>query len=158
MAEFREMRRKDKLLPEAEAYSILENASYMTLSTVLENGYPYAVPLNHVLLDGMIFFHCALEGQKCDAFRRESRVCVNAVESCDVVPDKFTTNYRSAVIFGKISPVDDISLKRAALTAIIRKFSPGFMESGEAYIDRFFEKTAVYCIAIEHITGKMSRK
>jgi uncharacterized protein len=158
MSSFREMRRKEKLMSEIDAYDILDKTLYMTLSTVLENGYPYALPLNHVLFDGRVYFHCAMEGQKNDSFRRDDRVCLSAVEQCEIVPDKFSTNFRSVTAFGRISAVLDAGEKRAALKELIRKFSPGFIESGDAYIEKLFERTAVYCVVIEHISGKMSRK
>ena len=158
MSSFREMRRKEKLLPQKDAYGILDNTLYMTLSTVLESGFPYAVPLNHVLFNGRVYFHCAMEGQKNDAFRKEGRVCLSAVEQCDIVPDKFSTNFRSVTAFGRIEPVEDAGEKRAALKELIRKFSPGYIESGDAYIEKLFERTAVYCVVIEHLTGKVSSK
>lgn len=158
MPEFREMRRKEKQISEKEAADILESTEWMNLSTVLENGYPYSVPLNHVVMDGKVYFHSALEGQKADAFRKENRVCISIVQSSEIVPDKYSTNFRSITAFGKISFVEDDAEKRAALTALISKFSPGFEAGGPAYIEKLFERTAVYCITIEHITGKMSKK
>ena len=158
MPEFREMRRREKLMSEEEAIDILEKTEWMNLSTVLENGYPYSVPLNHVLLDGKVYFHSAMEGQKVDAFKKENRVCISIVQSSEIVPEKYSTNFRSITAFGKISFVENDAEKRAALTALIEKFSPGFKDGGPAYIDKLFERTAVYCIVIKHITGKMSRK
>ena len=158
MNSFREMRRKEKLLPQKDAYEVLENTLYMTLSTVLENGFPYAVPLNHVLFNGRVYFHCAMEGQKTDAFRKEDRVCLSAVEQCDIVPDRFSTNFRSVTAFGRIALVEDAGEKRGALKELIRKFSPGFIESGDAYIEKLFDRTAVYRVVIEHLTGKVSSK
>ncbi|MDX9801101.1 MAG: pyridoxamine 5'-phosphate oxidase family protein [Spirochaetia bacterium] len=158
MAEFREMRRKEKLMSEKEAYEIVKNTEWMTLSTVAENGYPYGIPLNHVYSDGKIYFHSALEGQKVDAFRKENRVCISIVKSSEIVPDKFSTNFKSVTAFGKISFVENQDEKRAALTSIIKKFSPGFEESGAAYIEKLFARTGVYCVEIEHITGKLSQK
>ncbi len=158
MPEFREMRRREKLMSEKEAIDILENTKWMNLSTVLENGYPYSVPLNHVLLDGKVYFHSAMEGQKVDAFRKENRVCISIVQSSEIVPAKYSTNFRSITAFGKISFVENDVEKRAALTALIEKFSPGFKDGGPAYIEKLFDRTAVYCISIEHITGKISKK
>lgn len=150
------MRRKEKQVPEEEAYSILERAGFMTLSTVLDDGHPYAVPLNHILLGKSVYFHCAMEGQKNDSFKKENRVFLSAVESFEILPDKFSTNYRSASAFGKIFPVWEGEEKYMALRGIIKKFSPEFIESGNVYIDKMAEKTMIYRIDIEHITGKVS--
>ena len=158
METFRGMRRKEKETGREEAFEILENADYLTLAVMLENSYPFSVPLNHILMNGKIYFHSAMEGQKTDAFKLNNRVCVSAVERYAVVPDKFYVNYRSVVAFGTISPVEDKKEKLDALSGIINRFSPGFEESGKAYIEKRFEHTAVYCIEIEHISGKKSRK
>ena len=156
MENFREMRRKEKQLSEAEAYEVLKKCSHMILSTKLENGYPYSVPLNHVFEEGRIYFHCALEGQKIDAFRYDNKVCISAVEKGEIIPEKFTTKFTSVTAFGKVSPVEDSDERMKGFTAIIRKFSPGFYEKGMEYIKKMEHKTAIYAVDIEHITGKSS--
>ena len=158
MPVFREMRRKEKQISEEDAVKMLADAPYLTLSVALADGYPYNIPLNHVYAGGKIYFHSAKEGQKVDAFKEQSRVCLSVVDECEIAADRFSTNFRSAVAFGRISAVEDITEKRSALSEIIKKFSPGFIESGNAYIDKLFDKTAVYRVDIDHITGKQSRK
>ncbi len=158
MTVFREMRRKEKQMTSIEVFKILDKTSYMVLSTVLEDEYPYSIPLNHLFSDGKIYFHSALEGQKCDAFNKGNKVCISIVESLTVVPDKFSTNFRSVTVFGKIYLVENQDEKKDALIGLVKKYSPGFTESGAAYIEKLFDKTAVYRIEIEHFTGKMSNK
>ena len=48
-----EIRRKDRALPEDQAYAILQEGGDGVLATWGEDGYPYAVPLNHALEDGV---------------------------------------------------------------------------------------------------------
>ncbi len=158
MNSFREMRRKEKQLYENEAYEVLKKCNHMILATKLENGYPYSLPLNHVYEDGKIYFHCALEGQKVDAFKYDDKVCISAVEKGDILPDKFSTLFISVTAFGRISLIEDEDERLKGFTAIIKRFSPANFESGLKYIEKLQHKTALYAIDIEHITGKSSVK
>lgn len=45
----REMRLKDRMLTEEEAMDVVRKGEYGVLSTVGEDGKPYAVPLSYVL-------------------------------------------------------------------------------------------------------------
>ena len=158
MEKFREMRRNGKQTSEEEAYEVLKKCNHIILSTKLENGYPYSVPLNHVYEDGRIYFHCALEGQKADAFKYDDKVCISAVEKGEIIPEKFSTSFTSITAFGRISPVEDEEERMKGLTALIKRFSPEYYESGMKYIEKMKHKTALYAVDIEHITGKSSVK
>ncbi len=153
---FREIRRKDRQLTMEESVEILKNNDVGILSTICENGYPYGVPLNYIYFNNSIYFHCALEGQKLDNIKACDKVsfCVN----CDVeiLPEEFSTNYKSTVIFGKASEVIGKE-KDEALLEIIKKYSSDFIEKGMNYINNAKERTKVYKISIEHLSGK-SRK
>lgn len=156
--EFREMRRNDKQLSNEESFEILKNSTHMILSTKLENNYPYSIPLNHVYEDGKLYFHCAMEGQKVDAFKLDDKVCISIVIKEEILPEKFTTVFTSVTAFGKISPVTDEEERTRGLTALIKKFSPDFYESGIKYIEKLRNKTLLYAVEIEHITGKSNAK
>ena len=158
MKDFREMKRKDKQTSEHEAYEILAGCDHIILSTKLENGYPYSVPLNHVYENGRIYFHCAIEGQKADAFKYDDKVCISAVGLGEILPEKFSTRFTSVTVFGKISLVKNEEERIKGFTAIIKRFSPGYIESGIEYIEKLKHKTALYAVEIEHITGKSSIK
>lgn len=129
MKSFREMRRNEKQLEENEAYEVLKKCSHMILAVKLENGYPYSLPLNHVYEDGKIYFHCALEGQKVDAFKYDDKVCISAVEKDEIIPEKFTSRFISVTAFGKISLVEDEDERMKGFTALIKRFSPDIMKA-----------------------------
>lgn len=153
---FREMRRKDKQLSMEESIEILKNNEIGVLSTVCEDGYPYGVPLNYVYYNNSIYFHCAKTGQKLDNIINcdKSSFCVY----CDVelLPDKFDTNYKSVVIFGKAAEASEEE-KAEALLEFIKKYSSEFMEKGKNYIDKAKNTAKVYKISIEHMTGKAQK-
>lgn len=152
----RELRRKDREIPQEEAYSILDKAEYGVLSTVSHDGRPYGVPLSFCVLDGCIYFHCAVEGRKIDNLEVNNAVTFCTVGDTEVMPEKFGITYQSAMVFGKAEEAfaDE---KRTALEGLVRKYSPDFIESGAKYIDALSDKTRVFRIVIDHISGK-SRK
>ena len=57
---FRDMRRKNQLLPPEEAESILRQGTSGVLSLLGDGGYPYGVPLSYVYHNGRLYFHLSL--------------------------------------------------------------------------------------------------
>jgi len=150
---FREMRRKDKQLGAEETVDVLIRGETGYLSSICENGYPSTVPLNFVYYNDSIYIHSAKEGQKVDNMKNCDKVsfCV----ACDVVnlPDKFDTNYKSVILFGRAEEIFD-NEKNEALLEIIKKYSQDYVEKGEKYIEKAKDATKAFKINIEHITGK----
>ena len=69
---FRTMRRKAQQLSREESEQILRDVTSGVLAVYGDDGYPYAVPVSHAYAEGKIMFHCAREGHKIDAIRRNS--------------------------------------------------------------------------------------
>jgi uncharacterized protein len=65
--------------------------------------------------DGKIFFHCAKEGHKIDGIRRDEKVSFCVVDKDQIVPEKFTTFFRSVIVFGRARIVSEDAVKRHAL-------------------------------------------
>jgi nitroimidazol reductase NimA-like FMN-containing flavoprotein (pyridoxamine 5'-phosphate oxidase superfamily) len=149
----KEMRRKDKEIGSDETIKLLTECEYGVLSTVGDDGQPYGVPLNYAYKDNCIYFHCALKGHKIDNLDNNPKVSFCAVGDTKVLPSEFSTNYVSAVVFGAASEVQGTE-RYNALVLLIEKFSPGFMEEGEKYIEKFDKATKVIKIEIQHLSGK----
>lgn len=154
---FREMRRKKQLLPEREAEEILRRGKTGVLGVAGDGGYPYAVPLNYVYEDGTIYFHCAKTGHKLDAIRRNGKVSFCVVDQDKVVPEQFTTHYKSAIAFGKAAVLTGDGAKRAAIELLVRKYAPDRREQGEEAIEREWDALCVVAVSVEHLTGKAAR-
>lgn len=153
---FKEMRRKDRLLEKADALDILKKCSYGVLSMVSPNGHAYGVPLSYVYVNDSIYFHCALEGSKLENIQNNNNVSFCVVGDTLVLPDKFSTNYESVVVFGTAMEVHDDE-KNEALLAFIDKYASQFLEKGKEYIHNAGSKTKVIKLNIEHMTGKARR-
>ncbi len=153
---FKEIRRKDRAISKQEAIEILTNGEHGILSTIGVDGYPYGIPVNYVYHNGNIYFHCAKKGHKLDNIAYNNKVSFCVVGNTKVLPEKFGTNYESAVSFGTAAKISGAE-KNEALIAILEKYSSEFMEKGMVYIQNLYDKTVVVKISIEHVSGK-SRK
>jgi nitroimidazol reductase NimA-like FMN-containing flavoprotein (pyridoxamine 5'-phosphate oxidase superfamily) len=154
---FKEMRRKEKQLSGDDTAKIVMNAEFGTLATLGKDGYPYAVPLNYAYENGAIYFHSAKAGNKLENILHHNKVCFSIVGYAKLLPEKFDTEYDSAVIYGKAAEVTGESEKKHALALLIEKYSGGYLEQGMAYIEKSSAATAVIKIEIEKMTGKRGR-
>ena len=153
----KELRRKDRAITEEEAISLLNKAEYGVLSTVSENGKPYGVPLNFCVIDDCVYFHCAVEGQKIDNITQNKSVSFCAVGNTEILPGKFGTKYESVVVSGDVEEVFDMN-KQIALEGLLQKYSPEFIDQGIKYIEGLREKTRVFKITINKLTGKARKQ
>lgn len=155
---FREVRRQNRILEDKARISELLNISeYGFLSLGMsDNGYAYGIPISYAYDEetNILYFHCAPEGQKLDMIKQKNKVSFCIVGTTEPIANQFTTLYESVIAFGKA----DINLsdeeKRKALRLLVKKYSKGFEELGEKYMDKSWQRTAVFKIEIEHITAK----
>jgi nitroimidazol reductase NimA-like FMN-containing flavoprotein (pyridoxamine 5'-phosphate oxidase superfamily) len=155
---FREMRRKKQLLSEAETIEILKTGTSGVLGVSGDDGYPYTVPLSYVYQEGKLFFHCAQEGHKIDAISRNDKVSFCVIYQDKIIPEKFTTHYRSAIAFGRARILTDESEKRRALESLVTKYSPDYPAEGQQEIERDLHHTCIIEVKIEHLTGKAAKE
>ena len=152
----RELRRHDRALPAEEALQLLERGEYGVLSTVSSDGAPYGVPISYCVVDGSIYFHCAREGHKLENLHDDGRVSFCVVGDTEVLPDLFATRYESAVVSGRAEEVYG-DAKQTALEALMAKYAGEFVSEGLQYIRLKSERTRVYRITVEEISGKARR-
>jgi nitroimidazol reductase NimA-like FMN-containing flavoprotein (pyridoxamine 5'-phosphate oxidase superfamily) len=120
-------------------------------------GWPYGVPLNHVVVDGRIYVHCAQVGHKLENLAFESKVSFCAVAHAEVLPAELATNFESAVVFGRGILVSEERERRKALGALSARFAPHHPAEGAEAMRKDFDRTAVLRITPEHVTGKARR-
>ncbi len=152
-----ELRRKDREIPEDEALSILGSAEYGVLSTASQEALPYGVPLSFCVMDGHIYFHCAMEGRKIDNLEKNRSVSFCVVGKTEVLPSKFGTKYESTIVSGKAIEVFSDE-KQAALEGMLEKYSSKFIESGARYIDALTDKTRAFKMVVSDVSGKSRRE
>lgn len=147
------MRRNDRELAPEDALAFLVGAEYGILSTVSKDGSPYGIPLSFCVIDGAIYFHCAVEGRKLENLEHNRSVSFCAVGNTRVMPEKFGTLYQSAIATGEAMEVFDEE-KQRALEGLVRKYAADFTESGAKYIEALRHKTRVYKIVVSSVSGK----
>lgn len=148
-----QVRRQDRLLGEAEALELLRLGEYGVLSMHSPEG-AYGVPVNYVLDGDVIYVHCAPEGRKLRSVEHDSKVSFCVVGNVSLKPEEFTTHYSSVIVEGRASVVEGEQEKRCALRRLIEKYSPQYVESGNAAIQRSEHRTAIIAIKVESISAK----
>lgn len=156
---FREMRRIKQLLTSEESIEILHSGTSGVLAVSGDDDYPYAVPISYVYHEGKIIFHCAKTGHKLEAIARNAKCSFCVIQQDNIVPEEFTTYFRSVIAFGTARILEDEAEKRKAIEILAAKYSPDQEEERLEEIDRtFFSILCVVELSIEHMTGKEAKE
>ena len=150
------MRRTDRIIGVSEARKILKSAQHGVLSLVSPDASPYGIPLSFVLEKDSIYFHCATKGEKIDIISSNSQASFCAIGKTQVQPEQFATQYESAIATGKMEELFT-EQKKKGLLLFLKKYSPEHMDAGLKYIATLFDKTKVFRMDIESLTGKARR-
>lgn len=152
------MRRIKQQLTQEECEKILERGRTGVLAVLGDDGYPYTVPINYYYTDGKIYLHCAKSGHKLDAIRSNPKVSFCVVERDDILQEKFTTLFKSAVAFGKAEILTDKEEMRSSVTALAEKYCPDFLDEVPTEVEHGFDILCMIKINIEHLTGKQGKE
>ena len=154
MEQFREMRRKRQQLSEEESISILRKSTAGTLALLGDNDYPYAVPISYVYADGRLYFHSALSGHKVDAIRKCDKASFCVIAQDEVHPEKYTTFFRSVIVFGRIHIIEDEAEKLATARMLGNRYNPNQEEALQKELESGLSRMLMIRFDIEHLTGK----
>ena len=152
---FRAMRRKRQALSPEACAAILARGTSGVLALSGDDGYPYAVPLSYVYDGGAIYFHCAREGHKLDAIRRNPKASFCVIDQDQVVPEEYTSYFRSVIAFGTVRVLEGEGERRSAIEKLALKYAPedSAGRRREA-IDREWAPLCMLEMTVEHLTGK----
>lgn len=151
---FREMRRRKQEIPREICERVLRGGSFGVLAVQGDGGYPYAVPVNYVYTDSKIYFHCARMGHKLDGIAENNRVSFCVTDQDTVFAEKYTTNYRSVIAFGRARVLQGEEEMRRPLMELALKYVPGGEAQHEPVIEKDLYHVCVVEITVEHMTGK----
>ena len=152
---FRELRRKRQALSAEECAAVLLRGTSGVLALSGDNGYPYAVPISYVYDGKALYFHCAKAGHKLDALRREPKASFCVVDQDQVVPEEYTTYFRSVIAFGTVREAEDPAEMRRAMELLAAKYAPASTaEERSRAMDREWPGLCVLEMTVEHLTGK----
>ncbi len=152
---FREMRRKRQLLSEEDTASVLNRGTAGVLALSGDDGYPYAVPLSYVYDGSKIYFHGAKQGHKIDAIRGCEKASFCVVDRDQVMPEEYTSYFRSVIVFGTLRILEDDAEKLESIKKLAVKYAPeNSAQRLQEAIDREWKPLCVMEMTIHHMTGK----
>jgi len=153
-------RREKEVTDRADMVRVLMAVRYITIAMCDEEG-PYLVTLTHGYDEARdaIYFHCAHEGRKVDALRRDNRVWGQAMVDLGYAEGSCDHLYETTQFRGKVTFVQDMDEKRHALTIMIRKNErdPGTV-TAEQVTEESVKDVNIGRIDIDLMTGKRSAK
>jgi nitroimidazol reductase NimA-like FMN-containing flavoprotein (pyridoxamine 5'-phosphate oxidase superfamily) len=147
------MRRLDMKMSDEDINRLLLRGREGVISTINDNGYPYAIAVNYVHLNNKIYFHCARQGQKLDNIKRDEKVSFLIYDSVEVLGEKLNTLYQSVVIYGRARV---LNASEEVLKALVDKYADISEEKLGRMIEKEINQTAMIEIEIDYISGKQS--
>lgn len=151
------MRRNDREMDQTFAYYVIDKAPFATISMVRPDGSAYGIPISIVREGDHLYFHSAMEGEKVESILHQNEVCISAVSRCRPVPDKFTLEYESAVLWGKAYLISEKEEKIHGLSLICQRFAKENMAHFQEAIQRSLARTAVIRVDITKVTSKRKK-
>ena len=98
------------------------------------------------------------KGHKLDALRREEKCSFCVIGQDEIVPERYTTRYRSVIAFGTAKILEDPTQKRAAIEALATRFNPHDPAGREQEIRDSWDHLCLVEMTIVHMTGKQSKE
>lgn len=156
---FRELSRKNKRISDEECIELLTKETRGVLAVNGDNGYPYAMPMNHFYNaeDGCVYFHCGKKGHRLDALMRSDKACFCVCEQGYREDGDWALNARSVILFGKMEILDDVAEVVRITTKLCYKFTTD-KEYIQNEIRQFSNETLLLKLVPEHICGKTVRE
>ena len=153
---FRKMRRFKQEISQESCVEILKKEPRGVLAVHGEDGYPYAFPMDHIYIDGKLYFHCAKEGHKLDALERDNRVSYCVMDDGFKKDGEWALNINSVILFGTISKMDmsDTVRNREIIRKLGLKYYPT-EESVDKEIENAFARVQMLELTIDHMSGKL---
>ncbi len=141
-------------------HSILDEALIGHLAFVVDD-VPQVLPTLFVRVDESIFLHFSTGAGPARLAKRRWGIPVSfeatLVDGLVLARSTFnhSANYRSVVVHGKLSLVDDKARKREVMRQLVEKIVPGRSEDARGPDDRELRQTAVMELPLETVSAKV---
>lgn len=139
-------------------YQILDEALICHVGFV-EHGQPFVIPINFARIDDTIVLHGAVASRLLKHVEAEHPICVEVtiVDGLVLARSVFhhSVNYRSVVLFGTGSAVEDEQEKLAALEAVSEHLIPGRWQQARHPNHKELNATRVVSIKIDEASAKV---
>lgn len=151
------MRRKDREMGRDFALMVLDKAEWVTLAMIGTDGLPYCIPINMARDGEWLYLHSAPAGEKVECLRANPKVCVSAVGDTCVIPEKYTTEFESAVVYGTAEEITEPEEKKEALHIFCAKYCGEHMARFEQVVAGSFARTALFRIRMDRVAAKRKK-
>jgi len=134
--------------------ALLERVEYGTLAVSYKDE-PYAVPLNFVYINDVIYFHGALRNKKMKMLKQNPKVSFSVVKNYALIASFFSTTeglacpatqfFKSVSIRGHAQVIETREEKAMVFEALMKKLQPegGYRPFSEDAYDQALRTTAV---------------
>jgi hypothetical protein len=140
------------------AHAIIDEALVCHVGFIADQR-PVVIPTNHWRVGDTLYFHGSVGSRLAKVMASGAEVCLSIalVDGLVLARSAFhhSMNYRSLVLFGRASAVDDAAAKQAALAALVDKLSAGRSGLVRAPNDKELAITRVACLPIDEGSVKL---
>lgn len=172
------MRRKDREMDHEFGLGVIDKARYAVMTTLGPEGLPYSFPISIARRGNCLYVHSALEGRKIENLRHNDWVTLVFVgdtrvpeplkpgeyealkasnQLAQLVANKFTTEFESAIATGRAHFVTDPQEQMEGLRVLCEKLTPLHMAYFEDAVTSGLTRTAVIRVEIESLTAKRKK-
>lgn len=139
--------------------AILDEALIAHLGIVDEDGQPFVIPTLHARSGDVVYCHGSVASRTLRALATGAPACLTVSLIDGLVLARaamhHSANYRSAMLIGQATIVEDLDEKRAALRAVVEHIVPGRWDDVRAPSGNELSATAVLAIPIDEASAKV---
>lgn len=140
------------------AYSILDEGFICHVGFVVD-GQPFVIPTGYARVEDRLYVHGSQASRMLRSLANGADVCVTVtiVDGLVLARSAFhhSMNYRSVLVFGRATLVEDPEEKQAALFALSEQIVPGRWADVREPNDAEMKQTTVLCLPLEEASAKI---
>ena len=134
------------------AKDIITQCDYGILATTDNAGFPYGVPLHHVLENNVIYFHTISTEREIENIIQNDKVSMTFISNYGINKNTFTAYYESTIIEGIAQQIINRTEKRHALRLLCQRFAPNCIKEIETMPFEQLRQIKIIRIDISHIS------
>ncbi|MBU7018867.1 MAG: pyridoxamine 5'-phosphate oxidase family protein [Theionarchaea archaeon] len=144
-----DMRRSEKMISDMSQIEFILKEAPLGILALSKDDIPYSIPVNFYYENGVIYIHCAKEGQKVSYVKANPQACFLVVHPVDTEDKECTgaMNYESVLCFGRTE------FSETSPREILLRLGGKYGVCSEV-TDEECKKTALITVRIEEVSAK----
>ncbi|HSY90331.1 MAG TPA: pyridoxamine 5'-phosphate oxidase family protein [Candidatus Binatus sp.] len=155
----RVVREPDRAVYDRETVYRILDEGFLCHAGFAVDGQPFVIPTSYGRKDASLYIHGSAASRMLRQFKEGVPVCITVtlLEGLVLARSIFnhSMNYRSVVILGKATLVDDPAVKLSALRILSEHILPGRWDDSRQPNDRELKATSVLHVPIEEFSAKV---